>query len=551
MNTDNEQNLIYGDILVVEDDTSNLKFLMNSLTEIGYQVRPASDGELALRSVQARLPELILLDYKMPGMNGIEVCRYLKEDLQTKDIPVIFLSGLEETDLKVKALEAGAIDYITKPIELSELLGRIENHLKLFRLQKELILQSKELRQEIEDRKQAEEGLKHSLEREQVLADIVRNAPVAIAYGYPDGRLANCNEAFSDLTGYSSEEMHDVYWNRTLTPEKWLESEAEKLKQLSFTNNSVSYEKEYIRKNGTVVPVELVVTAKFDSEQKLIHYVGFVTDISQRKKMGKQILQNEKMATVAGLAAGVAHELNTPLSAILQAHQLVEMGLSPVEERSREKAAECNVDLAAVQGYLKKNDLDYFMNGIRESALKADNIIKSLMEFSRPNEGEFSTADIEDIMESALLLSQSDYDMKKKYNIMNVRFMKEYDSDLSSLVCVATEIEQVVLGLIKNSVQAMMATDLTEKPCITLRTAAAGNRAVIEVEDNGPGIPGEVKQHIFDPFFTTREVGIGTGLGLAVVYTVVVEKHGGTIEVESEPGEGAKFIIKLPLNQAG
>ena len=160
MSTDNEQSLANGDILVVDDDTTNLKFLVDLLTESGYRVRPASDGELALRSVQAKLPELILLDYNMPGMNGIEVCRLLKTDPETRDIPVIFLSGLEETDLKVKAIKAGAIDYIIKPIKLPELVGRIENHLKLYRLQQRLENQSKKLIKEIEERKRAENQLR-------------------------------------------------------------------------------------------------------------------------------------------------------------------------------------------------------------------------------------------------------------------------------------------------------------------------------------------------------------------------------------------------------
>ena len=160
MSTDNEQSLANGDILVVDDDSATLKFFVDLLTKSGYRVRPASDGELALRSVQAKLPDLILLDYNMPGMNGIEVCRHLKRDPETRDIPVIFLSGLEETDLKVKALEAGAIDYIIKPIKLPELVVRIENHLKLYRLQQRLENLSKKLIKEIEERKRAENQLR-------------------------------------------------------------------------------------------------------------------------------------------------------------------------------------------------------------------------------------------------------------------------------------------------------------------------------------------------------------------------------------------------------
>lgn len=549
MVTDKEQYLAKGDILVVDDEAINRKFLVDILTDSGYLVRPASDGKLALISVQTKAPELILLDYKMPGMSGVEVCHHLKSNPATEDIPIIFLSGIEETHLKVKAMEAGAIDYVTKPIKPAELFVRIENHLKLFRLQRKLTLQSEELRQEIKDHKLAKDTLQKTLEREQVLADIYRNAPIAIAYGQLDGRLENCNIAFAELTGYSLEELQNVNWSQTLTPKKWLQHETEKLKHLSYINNSIRYEKEYIRKNGEIIPVELLVTAKFDSERKLHYYIGFVTDISHRKKMETQLFLNEKLTTIAGLAAGVAHEINTPLSAILQAHQLIKIGLSPEEPDSIKKAAACNVDLVAVHDYFKENELDYFMTGIRESAWKAGTIIKSLLEFSRPHEGSFSSVNLNDLMDSSLLLSQADYGMKKKYNIMNVRVLKEYAPNSLSVTCVPTEIEQVLLNLIKNSVQAMAEKDLTEKPCLILRTAAIGDKAVIEVEDNGNGIPEETIKRIFDPFFTTKDVGHGAGLGLSVSHAIIVDKHKGQIRVENVAGKGARFIIKLPLKQ--
>ncbi len=153
MNIDNTEHSFHGDILIVDDNTIINDFLLEFLGKVGYQVRVANDGESALRSVQARIPELVLLDYKMPGMNGIEVCQRLKANPETKDIPVIFLSGLGETDLKVQALEAGAIDYIIKPIELSEVLVKIDIHLSIYRLKQKLELQSKELLKEIKERR--------------------------------------------------------------------------------------------------------------------------------------------------------------------------------------------------------------------------------------------------------------------------------------------------------------------------------------------------------------------------------------------------------------
>jgi two-component sensor histidine kinase/FixJ family two-component response regulator len=156
------QHRIHGDILIVDDNTSNLKYLAELLTKAGYQVRPASDGELALRSVRAKSPELILLDIEMPGMDGIEVCHRLKADPATEDIPVIFLSAHRKTDIKVKALKEGGVDYVTKPIKTSEVLIRIDTHLNKSRLQKKLVAQSEELMKEIEERKRAEAALQQA-----------------------------------------------------------------------------------------------------------------------------------------------------------------------------------------------------------------------------------------------------------------------------------------------------------------------------------------------------------------------------------------------------
>jgi DNA-binding response OmpR family regulator len=135
----------HGEILIVEDNISSLKLLAAILTKAGYKVRPAPDGELALRSVQVKLPDLILLDFKLPGIDGIEVCRRLKEAPETRAIPVIFISAMDDVALKVTALEAGAADYVTKPHDPSEVLARINTHLSMYRMRRRLETKTEEL----------------------------------------------------------------------------------------------------------------------------------------------------------------------------------------------------------------------------------------------------------------------------------------------------------------------------------------------------------------------------------------------------------------------
>lgn len=127
-----------GNILIVDDTSANLRLLSNMLTEQGYKVRAVVNGPMALTTTRAVPPDLILLDINMPGMNGYEVCQQLKADEQTREIPIIFISALDEVQDKVKAFTVGGVDYITKPFQFEEVLARVETHLSLCRLRKEL-----------------------------------------------------------------------------------------------------------------------------------------------------------------------------------------------------------------------------------------------------------------------------------------------------------------------------------------------------------------------------------------------------------------------------
>ena len=147
---------------------------------------------------------------------------------------------------------------------------------------------------DITKRKQIEEDYIKTAERERNLADIIRYSPVAVAFGYPDGTLKLANKAFEELTGYTEAELLKIKWDEVLTPEKWRKTEFEKLGKLTPHNNYVRYEKEYIHKSGIIIPVELNITARFNEKGELIHFVGFITDITERKKAEQEIEMHRK-----------------------------------------------------------------------------------------------------------------------------------------------------------------------------------------------------------------------------------------------------------------
>jgi len=153
-----------GDILVVDDSPDNLRFLKDTLTSEGYRVRPASSGQLALQSIQAKLPVLILLDVRMPEIDGFEVCRRLKADETTQAIPIIFASALTDTSEKVKGFELGAVDYVTKPLNAQEVLMRVATHVSLFIARRQLENKNRELQETASELNQYRKYLENSIQ---------------------------------------------------------------------------------------------------------------------------------------------------------------------------------------------------------------------------------------------------------------------------------------------------------------------------------------------------------------------------------------------------
>jgi signal transduction histidine kinase len=171
-----------------------------------------------------------------------------------------------------------------------------------------------------------------------------------------------------------------------------------------------------------------------------------------------------------------------------------------------------------------------------------------MLSFSRRSERTYSSNDLNVIVSKALDLAGKDYDLKKHYDFRKFNIVRDSDPALPPVPCVSTEIEQVILNLVRNAAQAMDRAG-TENPTLTLRTKRVQDWAVIEVEDNGPGIPKENLARIFEPFYTTKKIGEGTGLGLSVSYFIITNNHHGHLTAASRKGRGAKFVISLPLRQ--
>jgi PAS domain S-box-containing protein len=274
-----------------------------------------------------------------------------------------------------------------------------------------------------------------------------------------------------------------------------------------------------------------------------------IDDVTERVRLSEMMVQTEKMMSVGGLAAGMAHEINNPLGAIMQSAQVILLHMDPANEQNRKVAQECGCKVEDVREYLVKRKIPEFLEGIREAGARAARIVANMLNFSRRSDSSKELVSVEELLDNSVELASTDYDLKKKYDFRHVRIVREYDQDVPPVFCSRTEIEQVVLNLLKNAAQAMATKNYDvqeQKPTITLRIARDWDRVVITVEDNGPGMEEPVRKRVFEPFFTTKGTGQGTGLGLSVSYFIISTNHGGSISVESSPGEGTRFVIGLP-----
>ncbi|MFP5223677.1 MAG: ATP-binding protein [Acidobacteriota bacterium] len=276
-----------------------------------------------------------------------------------------------------------------------------------------------------------------------------------------------------------------------------------------------------------------------------------IDDVTERVRVEDMMVQTEKMFSVGGLAAGMAHEINNPLGAIVGSAQNMERRLEAGRPRNEEAAALCGVSVDAVRCYLQKRGVLDMVGLVREAGFRASEIVRNMLEFSRKSEGRMALEDVPALLEKSVELAGQDYDLKKKFDFRQIHMVRDYEPDLPRVECSATEITQVFLNLLRNAAQAFKNPDGGEGwPEIRLRVRREGEMVRIEVADNGPGMDEATRKRVFEPFFTTKPVGIGTGLGLSVSYFIVTDNHGGQFSVESSPGKGARFIVRLPLTQA-
>jgi PAS domain S-box-containing protein len=530
-------------ILIVDDYPTNIKVLSDLLIEYGFEVLIARDGENALQKLQRISPDLILLDVLMPGIDGFETCRQLKSQSETRDIPVIFMTALADPVDKIKGLTLGAVDYITKPFQQEEVLARVNTHLKLRHLTRQLEQQNSRLQEEVRSRQIAESALRVSEEK---FSKAFRSNPgPMMILTLDEGRVIEINQNFCKILGYPPEQI----LGRTLSElHLWVHQEDCDRCLATLRDSGTIYRQEYQFYTLAGEIRSLLISAEVIQVRDGLCILAMALDITDCKQAAAELKQAKAAAELANQAksqflANISHELRTPLSTILGYTQLMgrDGALNP------EQQAHLNI--------------------IGRSSEHLLTLINDVLEMTKIESGQLSLNPTDFNLHS-LLDALVDM-LQPKVQAKGLQLTIERTPDVPTYIRTdATKLRQVLLNLVGNGIK------FTEMGQVSLRVAlghpqsggtaqqpppspgeaapaAAQLSLSFAVVDTGPGIADNEIATLFDPFIQTesgRRSQEGTGLGLPISQRFV-ELLGGSIEVRSAVGFGSTFSFEIPVER--
>jgi len=508
-------------ILVVDDEQLERKLLELMLAPEGYDLLTAVSGEEAVAIVARRPPDLILLDVRMPGMDGFQVVAQLKSNVATKNIPVIMVTSLNERSATMLGLNAGAEDFLSKPIDRAELCARVKNLLRL----KEYADYHDRYGQLLEG--EAMSRAADLAESERLYRETFEEAPVGIVHVGLDGQWLRVNQRICALLGYSREELQSSRAQELTQPEDAAEDTESFRRTLTATvSHHVVDEKQYRRGDGSALWARINISVHRDSAGQAQHFIAVLEDITERRTLEGQVRQASKLEAIGGLAAGIAHDLNNLLSVIL--------GYSELLTADLKEGDPLRADLGEIEA----------------AGLRAVDLTHQMLAFSRQQVLQPKIIDLSEIVRGMER-------MLRRLIGEDVELVAMCAPQPAKIVVDPGQMEQVIMNLVVNARDAMpkggKLTVATSEIVFDAAYAAshvgvaAGPHVLLTVSDTGTGMAPATLARMFEPFFTTKEIGKGTGLGLATVFGIV-NQSGGTIAADSHPGKGTTFRICFPAS---
>lgn len=530
-------------ILAIDDNLDNLitlQAMLNLFIE-DCEIFTATSGHQGIEMAIEEQPDTILLDIHMPGIDGFETCRLLKQNGKTSHIPVIILTAIStDSKSRVKALELGADAFLSKPINETELAAQVKAMLRIKRAEDSLRDENQYLEELVAHRVRDLKSANHRLSEEitkrkrvqyalAMKADVIENSLNAFNIVDKAGKFIYVNKAYVQMWGYDSAEeiIGSSQENHFLDPAVWRQ-----ITDVVKRKGKKKLECKAIKRDGSSFEVlSFFHLVHNESGDEL--YSATSIDITEQKhaqkekqKIEKQLLQAQKMEAVGVLAGGIAHDFNNILSPILGYSELLKEDIPP------------------------SNPFWDSVDEIQVAAEKARDLVKQILTFSRQMDQEIGPIAVQAVLKEAIKLSNSVIPK-------NISIKDDIDPDCGAVLADSTQVHQMIMNIITNACHSMqehggtLSFAYTEVDIDTHlfknKNMIPGRYAFLKISDTGVGIEKGDLPRIFDLYFTTKDLGEGTGLGLSVVHGIV-KNIKGEIFVDSRRGEGTSFEIYLPVH---
>jgi len=540
-----------ANILIVDDEVETVDMISFLLESQGYAVIPTYSGTEALEILQqgiqepagSRFPiDLVILDVRIPDVDGYEICQVIKRDDHLRYIPVIMVTGLRSVEDTTRGLAVGADDYVSKPFKAEELVARVKAMLRVRAMEQELLQRTHEL----ETLNEINKVITSSLDLDQILSQAMHG--IQRILHVEAGSLLLLDEdsgllEFKKVLSGSQERMVDFKLRVGEGIAGHVAQNGEPLLVANVQNDPrfcprMDEAIALVTRSVLCVPlkvkdriigvIEVInrLDGLFDENDLwLLDYMAgsvaialenarLYTELSdfasELEKSQTQLILAEKLAAMGRLAASIAHEINNPLQAI---HNCLHLTLKkPLNEEKKTR----------------------YLGMAQEEVERLITIVQRMLEFYRSSRGGMAPTDVHTIIENVLALSS------KRLQHGKITVTKKLTPDLPAINAVSDQLKQVFLNIVINAIEAMPQGG---ELCIETKLNEEDGLSVAFI-DTGVGLSEKDQENIFEPFFTTK--AMGTGLGLSVSYGII-ERHGGRIEVQSELGEGATFTVHLPL----
>ncbi|MBN1580305.1 MAG: response regulator, partial [Anaerolineae bacterium] len=420
-------------ILLIEDDESHAELIRRAFEHRAPGTQLLITGTLhqARRALDTSPVDLVIADWLLPDGQGIDI---LPADRHDPPFPVVLMTSHGNEQVAVETMKAGALDYVVKSAAtLDDMPHLAERALREWRY----IAERRHNEQEIA-------RLQH------LLQNIADSMPSALITLDAQGRVLTWNPAAEQMTGCTASRIAgQVLWDScpALSTYRSMFDQVLETNQVARRNRDVVTTERGTRyRDASIFPL---------SADGTIGAVLRIDDVTQRVQIEDMMLQSTKMASVGGLAAGIAHELNNPLGAMMQSAQLLQMAFDTQQPRTRDRLEAAGLDPDRLAAFVQERGLAQYLQGIRDMGARAAKIVSDLLSFSRKGISDPAPRDLNALIEQTLELAATDYDLEKRYDLGNIEIVRDLAPNLPKVICEGQQIQQVVLNLVRNAAQAM------------------------------------------------------------------------------------------------